>query len=200
MKTIDARGLACPAPVLQTKAAVEQEGLTELSVLVDNEAARQNVCRFLESAGFSVRPEKQGNDFVIKATLSADGEAVADAEVASAPETSKKKIMVMCATDRMGYGDNELGLKLMISFLKTLGEMHDELWRLVFVNNGVKLTIDGSEVLDVLKEYEAAGLHILVCGTCLTHFDLLDQKQVGETTNMLDIVTAMQLADKVINI
>jgi len=47
---------------------------------------------------------------------------------------------------------------------------------------------------------EKDGIHILVCGTCLTHFNLLDQKQVGETTNMLDIVTAMQLADKVINI
>ena len=31
-------------------------------------------------------------------------------------------------------------------------------------------------------------------------FDLLDRKEVGETTNMLDIVTAMQLADKVINL
>jgi len=88
----------------------------------------------------------------------------------------------------------------MVSFLKTIKEMGDELWRLVFVNNGVKLTIDGSEVLSVLKEYEKDGLHILVCGTCLTHFSLLDKKQVGETTNMLDIVTAMQLADKVINI
>jgi hypothetical protein len=36
-----------------------------------------------------------------------------------------------------------------------------------------------------------------VCGTCLTHFDLMDQKAIGQTTNMLDIVTAMQLADKV---
>ena len=53
--------------------------------------------------------------------------------------------------------------------------------------------------MPVLKDYENQGLHILVCGTCLTHFDLLDQKQVGETTNMLDIVTAMQLADKVIS-
>lgn len=57
-----------------------------------------------------------------------------------------------------------------------------------------------SEVLPVLKGYEKDGLHIMVCGTCLTHFDLLDKKQVGETANMLDIVTAMQLADKVINI
>ncbi|HHO47147.1 MAG TPA: sulfurtransferase-like selenium metabolism protein YedF, partial [Desulfobacteraceae bacterium] len=51
-----------------------------------------------------------------------------------------------------------------------------------------------------LKDYEKAGLKILVCGTCLTHFDLLERKQVGETTNMLDIVTAMDLADKVISI
>ena len=88
----------------------------------------------------------------------------------------------------------------MVSFLKTVKEMGRELWRLVFVNNGVKLTVEGSSVLSVLKELEDGGIHILVCGTCLTHFDLLDKKQVGETTNMLDIVTAMQLADKVINI
>jgi len=53
---------------------------------------------------------------------------------------------------------------------------------------------------DVLKELEDSGVHILVCGTCLDHFNLLSRKQVGETTNMLDIVTAMQLADKVINL
>jgi len=78
--------------------------------------------------------------------------------------------------------------------------MGGDLWRLVFVNNGVKLTTRNSEILPILIELEDEGIHILVCGTCLTHFDLLDKKQVGETTNMLDIVTAMQLADKVINI
>jgi selenium metabolism protein YedF len=88
----------------------------------------------------------------------------------------------------------------MSSFIKTLKEMGDELWWLVFVNNGVKLTIEGSPVLEDLIEYEKNGLTILVCGTCLSHFDLLEAKKVGETTNMLDIVTAMQLADKVINI
>jgi hypothetical protein len=40
----------------------------------------------------------------------------------------------------------------------------------------------------------------LLSGTCLTDFDLLERRQAGETTKMLDIVTAMQLADKVINI
>jgi intracellular sulfur oxidation DsrE/DsrF family protein len=78
--------------------------------------------------------------------------------------------------------------------------MGPDLWRLVLVNNGVKLAIDESEVLQNLTELEDSGITILVCGTCLDHFNLLDKKRVGETTNMLDIVTAMQLADKVINI
>jgi selenium metabolism protein YedF len=108
--------------------------------------------------------------------------------------------MVLIATDRLGNGDDELGKKLIISFIKTIKEMGDELWRLVLVNNGVKLTIDDSPVLEELAAYENDGLTILVCGTCLAHFGLLGAKKVGETTNMLDIVTAMQLADKVINI
>jgi selenium metabolism protein YedF len=198
MKEIDARGLACPAPVLQTKAAVEDVKPDVIKVIVDNEASKQNVCRFLQSQHFDIDVQKHGNDFYV----------IGNRKTGIPPKdltqervkADTKKIMVMLATDRMGYGDDELGLKLMISYIKTLKEMGSELWRLVFVNNGVKLTIDGSEVLPVLKEYEKQGLHILVCGTCLTHFDLLDQKQVGETTNMLDIVTAMQLADKVISI
>ena len=122
------------------------------------------------------------------------------AHEAPASSGEQQKIMVMVATDRIGYGDDELGLKLMVNFINTLKEMGSNLWRLVFVNNGVKLTIDGSAVLSALKELEQDGLQILVCGTCLDHFKLLDRKQAGETTNMLDIVTAMQLADKVINI
>ena len=53
-----------------------------------------------------------------------------------------------------------------------------------------------------MKEIDARGLACPapVLQTCLNHFNLLERKQVGETTNMLDIVTAMQLADKVINI
>jgi len=199
IKEIDARGLACPAPVLQTKNMLEKESPTIIKVLVDNEAARQNVSRFMESQNLEVSVEQKGDDFCVIGRRG-EQETIAEVTPAEKPKTEEKKIMVMVATDRMGYGDDELGLKLMISFLKTIKEMGHELWRLVLVNNGVKLTIEGSEVLPVLKELEDSGIHILVCGTCLTHFNLLDKKQVGETTNMLDIVTAMQLADKVINI
>jgi selenium metabolism protein YedF len=197
-KEIDCRGLACPAPVLQTKEALEKDRPTVIKVVVDNEASRQNVSRFMESQNLEVTVLQEGTDFHVIGKI---GENVAtEAPVEEKPDAGHKKIMVMVANDRMGHGDDELGEKLMKSFLKTLKEMGEELWRLVFVNNGVKLTIADSDILPVIQELEKEGIHILVCGTCLTHFDLLDQKQVGETTNMLDIVTAMQLADKVINI
>jgi selenium metabolism protein YedF len=198
MKEIDARGLACPAPVLQAKAALQEEKSDGVRVVVDNAAAQQNVQRFLESQGFQTVIEQNGNDYLVIGTCVS--EPVDQPRLSAEQPSDLKKIMVMCATDRIGFGDDELGLKLMVNFLRTLKEMGQELWRLVLVNNGVKLTIDGSEVLDDLKQYEKDGLKILVCGTCLNHFNLLEKKQVGETTNMLDIVTAMQLADKVINI
>jgi selenium metabolism protein YedF len=198
MQEIDARGLACPAPVLQAKAALQEESPNGVRVVVDNAASQQNVQRFLESQGFQTALEQVGTDYVVIGNC--DSMSAAQPQPAIEAHGDAKNIMVMCATDRIGFGDDALGLKLMVNFLRTLKEMGNELWRLVFVNNGVKLTITGSEVLEDLKEYESGGLKILVCGTCLAHFNLLDKKQVGETTNMLDIVTAMQLADKVINI
>ena len=198
MKEIDARGLSCPAPVLQTRIAIEEGYVKAIRVVVDNEAAQQNVKRFLESQGFDVALKKVDDHYSVMGQC--DKVTAKQPSEASEAEARQTKIMIMIATDRIGYGDDELGLKLMVSFIRTLKEMGPDLWRLVFVNNGVNLAIQSSEVLGDLKELEDSGLQILVCGTCLIHFDLLEQKRVGETTNMLDIVTAMQLADKVINI
>jgi selenium metabolism protein YedF len=197
-KELDCRALACPAPVLHTKQVLENENPAVIKVIVDNEAAQQNVTRFLEHQNFQVTVDKVGSDFHVSGKRA--GEATAPKKKAEEPDTAHKKIMVMVGTNCMGRGDDELGAKLMVNFLKTLKEMEPDLWRLVFVNNGVKMTVEGSDVLPVLKDLAGDGVYILVCGTCLNHFNLLEKKKVGETTNMLDIVTAMQLADSVINI
>jgi len=111
-----------------------------------------------------------------------------------------QKILVLVAADQFGAGDESLGQKLMINYLKTIKEMGNELWQLIFLNGGVRLTTTSSPVLTELKEYERSGVMLLACGNCLEHFDLTAEKAVGATTNMLDIVTATQLADKVITI
>lgn len=204
---IDARGQACPQPVLMTKQVVDKDRPSRLTVQVDNEAAVENVSRFLGTRGYETGTTGAGNAFTItaqyalqpeKGTGSAETAAGVPADPVTDGRETGQKILVLIASDRMGSGDDALGQKLMISFINTLGEMGTDLWRLVMVNNGVKLTIGGSPVLETLQSYEKQNISIWVCGTCLSHFDLLNEKQVGETTNMLDIVTAMQLATKVI--
>jgi selenium metabolism protein YedF len=199
MKKIDARGLSCPAPVLETKAALETDQPGHIEVLVDNEPAQQNVVRFLKSQGYRTQVTINGGTFSIVGT-GGENTVPATRPEAASPGAEGGRIMVMVTSDRMGHGDDELGAKLMINFIKTLKEMGDDLWRLVFVNAGVKLTIDGAGPLEDIRTLEKNGLTVLVCGTCLDHYDLLARKQTGLTTNMLDIVTAMNLADKVITI
>jgi selenium metabolism protein YedF len=198
VKEIDARGLACPGPVLLVKDIVEQEQPSQMLVRVDNEAAWENVSRFLASRGFSVASSGQGSDIIVAA--SGDGREAMPAWAANRPSSAEKggKIMVLLGSDKLGAGDDELGGKLMVSFIKTLKEMGDDLWRLVFINSGVRLVAAGSPVLEDLAAYEENNLTILACGACLGHFGLMHEKKCGQVTNMLDIVTAMQLADKVI--
>jgi TusA-related sulfurtransferase len=67
LKEIDARGRACPEPVVMTKGAVEKnpEGV---SVLVDDICAVENVTRFAKNAGYSVQKSQDGPDYRLNLT------------------------------------------------------------------------------------------------------------------------------------
>jgi selenium metabolism protein YedF len=196
--TLSCLGLPCPQPVLKCKQCLASQAPTSLRVLVDNGAALQNVARFLASQGFAVSSEADGAVFVVHATRP---EAQATAcRVESDPGAMARKTVVFITSDTIGRGDDALGAKLMLNFLSTLPELGSALWRVVLVNNGVRLAIAGQSCLEKLNALSTLGVQILVCGTCLSHFGLLEQKQVGETTNMLDVVTSLDLASKVIQV
>jgi selenium metabolism protein YedF len=195
---LDCRGLACPDPVLRTREIIERGGVERLSVLVDNPAAKENVGRFLSQMGFEVSFSEQGGVFEVKSARRQPAEAFeAGVEQES---VERRKIAVLIGTDRLGTGDDTLGKKLVFNFIDTLKEMGPELWRVILLNGGVKLAVEDSDNLPALQGLEKEGVLILVCGTCLNYFGLFEKKRVGETTNMLDIVTVMQVADKVISL
>lgn len=197
MNYLDFKGLACPMPVVKTKTYLENNpDINSIAVSVDNKAAVENITRFLTSRGFSAESQEDHGAFIVSGSLTGD------CEECVIPETGPagRNTLVMITHNTIGTGNLELGEKLMGNFIKTLPEIKDTLWRIVFVNEGVKLTVEGSETLSDLIELEASGVSILVCGTCLDYFNLLDKKQVGETTNMLDIMTSLQVSEKIINI
>ncbi len=205
-ENLDCRGLACPNPVLRTKEIIGRGNITRLNILVDNAAARENVSRFLSRSGYAVSASGEEGNFRVTGTKEESTTCKLDdsstCKLMEEPEDLKQesKVAVLIGTDSMGKGDETLGRKLIVNFIATLKEMGPELWRLILLNGGVKLTVEGSESLAALLALEEEGVHVLVCGTCLDYFGLLEKKLVGETTNMLDIVTAMQLADKVITV
>ena len=199
MEQLDCRGLACPQPVMRTRDALAA-GTNALEVLVDNEPARENVRRFLEGRDFTVAASQEGPD-CWRITASAGESAVStpqQAEEASRPLGETNRTLVLITTETIGRGDDGLGAKLMGNFVATLPELGPRLWRIVLINGGVKLASQPGPALDALKKMAADGVSVLVCGTCLAHFGLLEAKQVGDTSNMLDIVTSLDLADKVI--
>jgi TusA-related sulfurtransferase len=54
-KTIDARGLSCPQPVILVMDAIKQGTGNELVVLVDTDTSRENVIRAATSQGWQVK-------------------------------------------------------------------------------------------------------------------------------------------------
>ncbi len=198
---VNAMGLACPAPVIKTKNALAQmkEG-DSLEVRVDNEIAVQNVTRFANSKGLTAQGEKLGDkEFLIRIEVDAPvAEAAQEEDAISCTPDQRSNTVVAVSSDCMGMGSEELGRGLMKAFLYALNQQEKLPKTIVFYNGGAKLTVEGSDSLEDLKNMEAQGVEILTCGTCLNHFGLTEKLAVGSVTNMYTIVETLEQAGKVV--
>lgn len=196
---LDCRGLQCPEPVTRCRTLIREAAPDNLEVVVDNAAALENVSRFLERNGYGVVSrqvsEKEWRISGVKSGRAPQAEQEEASSAMAAMEGGRA--LVLLTTETLGRGDDGLGAKLMLNFLGSLPELGSSLWRIILLNGAVKLST-GGEALERLQALEAAGVSILVCGTCLGHYGILEQKRVGETTNMMDVVTSLALAQKII--
>jgi selenium metabolism protein YedF len=188
---IDARGLSCPQPVVMTKKKLEEMDDHTLDVLVDNKASSENVARFAKNAGCDVETEEKEGVFIIHIRKEEMCEIV--------PEKTEKEIVVFVRSNTIGRGDDELGTILMRSFIPTLLEIDERPKKMVFINSGVRLTVEGSPVLEFLQKIENEGVELLVCGTCLDFFGLKEKVKVGRVSNMFELVETLSEADKVMS-
>lgn len=64
MKTLDARGLSCPEPVIMIrKAMASKENVYEM--LVDNQTSKENVTRYAEHQGYKVTVTENGEEYLL---------------------------------------------------------------------------------------------------------------------------------------
>ena len=100
----------------------------------------------------------------------------------------------------MGNGDDVLGQKLIKNYFRLINEQEHLPRFITFYNSGVQLVCKESPVIDELKALEKNGVKLVVCKTCLMHFELLEKIQVGIVGAMTDIIELQKAADKVINL
>lgn len=176
--TIDATGQECPIPVVRAKKALGtiDEGTVEM--IVDNETAVHNL-------------ENLGRDLKCETTVEDAGDGTfhvllkkTEASAAAEPAASAGTRVVAFGKAVMGEGNDELGAKLMSAFVFSLTQQDVLPDTLLFFNDGVKLTTEGSPVLEDLQKLADAGVEILSCGTCLAFHDWTDKLAVGGVTNM----------------
>jgi selenium metabolism protein yedF len=196
----NAKGMACPLPVVQTKKLLAEYDVVETTV--DNFIATENLTKLAEQLNYNVDVKKVSDEeYIVTVSNPAAGGEVPGKEAAEekAPVLQVKddSYIVVVNKQIMGHGSEELGKKLMKAFLYTLSEQEVLPKKVIFYNGGV-LLVDKtqSHVLEELNTLQENGVEIMSCGACIDYYKV--DMAVGNTSNMYFIVEEMRAADRVV--
>lgn len=198
MNIIDAKGLNCPMPVILAKKQLDS-GDQHFTIVVDNQIAVQNLTRLAEGQGATVTVKQV--DALFEVELQKGEGAILTTQTApqSLAEVPAEWVLFV-GRNVLGEGDPALGASLIKMFFYTLLQSGDLPAKIMLVNNGVKLATIDEQVVEHLKEIEAKGTQIMVCGACLNFYGLAEQLKAGGVSNMYDILSSMQASPKVITL
>jgi selenium metabolism protein YedF len=201
MKVVDTRGKKCPVPIIETRKALkETESGEAFAVITDNLTSYNNISRFLSDNKIEYTVTESGGEWRFTVRASAPGTALSEAEVyCDLPlTTATPGYSVAITSEFMGSGDDVLGKKLMKSFFIGLSCLDSMPAAIVFYNSGVKLAAEGSEVTDILKELEAKGVKLILCGTCTDYYGITGSTVAGTIGDMYLILQTLADSSKVI--
>ncbi len=194
MMLIDARGKACPGPVMMADDALAKmnEGIVE--IIVDNEEASLNLRGYAAQNGMAAEQSREGRDWKVKIVK---GYACAPGAGKQEAEEAKKTLLLIVGTDVLGK-EEELGRMLMKGFFETMKVTRQLPHTLFFLNAGVRLTTTNEDAVPILRDIEATGVEIYSCGTCLKHYGLEAELKVGRRGTTSHVIEGLQDFDKVV--
>jgi selenium metabolism protein YedF len=144
---IDAKGKACPQPVILAKKALDG-GSGDLTVLVDNRAAVENLTRLGNSMNVTVVSGDAEGGFFVHFT----GEATSAEPPAAPRPAAGNGYAVFIGRDTVGSGERELGYNLLKMAIYTFAQSDDLPAAVLFMNSGVKLPAgDEPQVIENLR-------------------------------------------------
>jgi len=201
MTTLNMLGKPCPIPVVEAKKILLQG--QDVTVLVDNSIAVQNLEKMAAGFGFGFSYKQQGeSEYAVTIIVKKSGEQQAACCLPlEAPQPAAGGGVIFLITgDQIGISAEEPGRKLMQTFLYSLAQLPKAPELILLLNAGVKLAAQGSEVLDNLKILAERGADIRSCGQCLNYYGLTEKLAVGTITNMMEIVEFLTSSRRTVTI
>jgi len=196
----NAKGMACPLPVVQTKKLLAEYDVVETTV--DNFVATENLTKLAEQLNYDIDVKKVSDEEYI-VTIS---NPVTDKGNSVKEVTEKYNPPFVLCNDK---------LYIFIFFaIKEIDptQITDLDWsyrrngiyvefkapkKIIFYNGGVLLVDKNqSHVLEELKVLQENGVEIMSCGACIDYYKV--DLAIGSTSNMYFIVEEMRAAGRVV--
>ena len=198
---VDARGQACPKPVIMTKKELENINEGTIVTIVDNEVAKNNVSKLSQSLGYEFEAIKNSDEeYTITIIKGGKMKEAGQEDNSNLVKARSENTVLVFSSNLMGSGSEELGKVLIKSLMYTITETTPYPSAMLFYNSGVYLTCEDSELLDDLKKLEEEGVEIISCGTCLDFYEIKDKLAVGDISNMYTIYEKMRNGTNTIKI
>jgi len=200
-EVIDATGLSCPGPLIQTKTFFDSatKGIS-FKLIVDNEVSSLNVERFLKQNNCDYEIIKESDnryllysDIPIK-NLNSDITSMKEKE----REKKEKTICYYIAAASVGFGNCELGQKMLHGLIANIKNLEQLPNTLIFINTGVEALAKSEEMQTNVAELINLGVDTYFCGTCSEHFGVTKDIKVGKVSNLHEIMTLLGNHDRVI--
>lgn len=198
---IDAIGKACPMPVIMAKKEIEANH-GNFVIIVDNGIAVQNLKKLATKMEYYIAVKEQDECFIV--SFNTDNAILTEAQdfkiKIEEKSANNRSWVVFMGKETVGEGDDQLGVLLAEMFFYTLSQADEVPESIILMNAGVRLATIHKRVIDHLQILNQRGVSILVCGTCLDYYGLIEELAIGEISNMYDITEKMFAATKVVTL
>jgi len=196
-KSIDARGLLCPKPLILTKKGLSELQVDEqMEVRIDNVTAKNNIEKFLVDNYARAECTEENGTYKLTITKLNSGQIKEIEERDFQVPSNKGKHVFVFKNERIA--DDKLGIMLTQGFFETIKEINPLPEKIIFYHKGVNLVLEGSPVLESIKYLESIGVEILICGNCVAYYDVKEKIRVGTVSNAYDILTALSKAHHIV--
>jgi len=176
---------------------VEEERISHAVAVLDSEGKAGAVADMAKERNLKVKVQKNHPDFYVHIDKIEEEEDL----TRLSPELGSEFQQVFVVSSAfLGRGDDELGRLLMEDFLRELSHSEVVPQSVVFINSGVKLLCEESNVLQELMYLEKRKVGVFACEKSLDKYGLRQKLCVGTPIKIYNLVNYLASANKVVTL